>query len=147
MTHPEPRLVADMSEPLASALIDGFRTECAGRGLALAVCVVDRSGSVVASLRLDAAQLPASELAFTKAFTAVAFSAPSSRWSASTAPGGSDWGLAGALQGRITPVAGGVPLFAAGSLVGAVGVSGTASAVDEEIATAVARSLGLETTP
>ena len=135
----------DLPEALAAHLVDLFRAFCARRQLALAVAVVDRGGNPVATSRRDGSQLGAYSLALDKAYTAVAFGASTSRWSTSSAPGGSDWGLAGSLGGRAAVIAGGVALFRDGRLLGGLGVSGTASAVDEECALAVAHDAGLET--
>jgi len=139
--------VHDLSEALAAALIDSVREVCGRRGLALAAVVVDRGGNPVASTRRDGAQLGAMSLAGDKAYTAVAFGAPTSRWAAVTAPGASDWGLAGTLGGRAVVFAGGVPLYLDGELVGGLGLSGAASTVDEECAEQAAAQAGLRTAP
>lgn len=135
----------ELSEALAAHLIELFRAFCARRQLALAIAVVDRGGNPVATSRSDGSQLGAYSLALDKAYTAVAFGAATSRWSASSAPGGGDWGLAGSLGGRASVIAGGVALIQDGRLLGGLGVSGTASTVDEECALTVAREAGLET--
>jgi uncharacterized protein GlcG (DUF336 family) len=147
VTPAAPLVVRDVSEALAAALVDGVREVCARRGLALAAVVVDRGGHPVASTRRDGAQLGAMSLAADKASTAVAFAAPTSRWTASTAPGAPDWGLAGTLGGRAVVVAGGVPLYHEGELIGGLGLSGTASAVDEECAVEAVAMAGLRTAP
>jgi uncharacterized protein GlcG (DUF336 family) len=136
-----------MSEGLAAALLVQVREVCRRRGVALAAVVVDRGGNPVASTRRDGAQLGAMSLAADKAYTAVAFGAPTSRWAAVTAPGASDWGLAGTLGGRAVVFAGGVPLFLDGELVGGLGLSGAASTVDEECAEEAAAQAGLRTAP
>ncbi|MFD1713417.1 heme-binding protein [Amnibacterium flavum] len=114
----------------ALAALAAVRSEAEGAGVALGVVVVDPRGVIVASARMDGAQFVALDLAAAKAFTAAAFSAPSGAWSTSSAPGGSDWGLDGTVGGRITAMAGGVPWFVDGELIGAVGASGAAASVD-----------------
>ncbi|MEO5834537.1 MAG: heme-binding protein, partial [Nakamurella sp.] len=99
--------------------------------------------NLVAAGRMDGAQLGALSLATDKAFTAVSFGHPTSAWVDSSGPGGSDWGLAGTLGGRAIVFPGGVPLYADGHLVGGVGVSGTASLIDAECASAAAVACGL----
>jgi uncharacterized protein GlcG (DUF336 family) len=84
--------------------------------------VVDRGGNLVAAARMDGAQLAALSLATDKAYTAVSFGFPTSAWVDSSAPGGSDWGLGSTLGGRSVVFPGGVPLYADGELVGALGV-------------------------
>ncbi len=133
-----------MSYALARDLLDAVQAECARRGLRLAAAVVDRGGNVVTAFRMDGAQLGALSLATDKAFTAVSFGHPTSAWVECSAPGGTDWGLGTTLGGRAIIFPGGIPLFAGGELIGALGVSGTASLVDEQCALAAAQANGLE---
>jgi uncharacterized protein GlcG (DUF336 family) len=135
----------DMSLALAEELLDMVKTEAASRGVRLAAVVVDRGGNAVASMRMDRAQLGAASLASDKAVTAVSFGHPTRAWLASSAPGGSDWGLAHTLGGRAIVFPGGVPVYAGDELVGGLGVSGTAADVDEACAEAAVRSQGLST--
>jgi uncharacterized protein GlcG (DUF336 family) len=93
---------------------------------------------------MDGAQLGAGSLALDKAVTAVSFGHPTAAWAASSAPGGTDWGLSHTLAGRAIVFPGGVPVYAGADLVGAVGVSGAASEVDEACALLAVRSQGLD---
>jgi len=135
--------VTDVSSELARGLVDAVHAECARRGLALAAAVVDRGGNLVVAARMDGAQLGALSLAIDKAFTAASFGFPTSDWVHSSAPGGSDWGLGTSLGGRAVVFPGGIPLYLDGALIGGLGVSGTASTVDEECALAALASCGL----
>ena len=117
------------------------------RGVRLAAAVVDRGGNVVASMRMDRAQLGAGSLALDKAVTAVSFGLPTAAWTTSSAPGGSDWGLAHTLGGRAIVFPGGVPVFARTHLVGALGVSGTSSEVDEACAVHAVQAQDLDVVP
>ena len=132
-----------MSLAVANALLDRVAGQADTDGICLAAAVVDRGGNLVASMRMDNAQLGAMSLAFDKAVTAVSFGYPTRAWSASSAPGGSDWGLAHTLGGRAVGFPGGVPVFADGALVGGLGVSGAASDVDEKCALGAILSAGL----
>ncbi len=138
--------VRDVSTAVALELITRVHQESADRGLCLAAAVVDRGGNLVAAARMDGAQLGSLGLATDKAFTAVSFGHPTSAWASSSGPGGSDWGLAGSLGGRAIVFPGGIPLYDSGELVGGLGVSGAASVVDAECATAAAGSVGLQVT-
>jgi uncharacterized protein GlcG (DUF336 family) len=129
---------------LAQAVLAGVRQEAERRSVAMGAAVVDLGGNVVAAMRMDGAQLPALDLATDKAYTAVSFDFPTEFWAASTRPEGSDWGLATTLRGRIVVFAGGLPIRADGALVGGLGVSGSASAVDRACAEAGLRAAGLE---
>jgi uncharacterized protein GlcG (DUF336 family) len=128
----------------ALAVLAGVREEAARRGVALGAAVVDLGGRAVAAQRMDGAQLVAVDLAADKALTAVAFDHPTEAWAASTAPGGSDWGLSTALGGRLVVFAGGLPLRHGGAMVGAVGVSGAAADVDRACAAAGVLAGGFE---
>ena len=138
-----PLVVApDMSMAVATALLAGVAARADGEGVRLAAAVVDRGGNLVASVRMDGAQLGAMSLALDKAVTAVSFGHPTRAWATSSAPGGSDWGLAHTLGGRAVVFPGGVPVFADGSLVGGLGVSGAASDVDEQCALDAVQAVG-----
>lgn len=135
---------SDVSSALALELVAAVHRECERRGIQLAAAVVDRGGNLVAAARMDDCQLGALGLAVDKAFTAVSFGAPTSAWVERSAPGGSDWGLGQTLGGRAIVFPGGVPLFVGGQLIGGVGVSGAASAIDEECALAAIAACGLD---
>ena len=137
-------LAPDMSLEVAELLLAGVKAEALSRGLSLAAAVVDRGGNTVASMRMDGAQLGAGSIALDKAVTAASFGFPTAAWTTSSAPGGSDWGLAHALGGRTIVFPGGVPVFAQTNLVGALGVSGAASEVDDACAVLAVRARGLD---
>jgi uncharacterized protein GlcG (DUF336 family) len=129
---------------LAQQLLSGVYEEASKRGVAMGAAVVDPGGALVAAQRMDGAQLVAVDLATDKAFTAVAFGAPTEAWAESTRPGEGDWGLSTVLGGRIVVFAGGLPIVVDGEVVGGLGVSGSAAAVDRACAEAGLRAAGLE---
>lgn len=137
----------DMSLEVAEGLLAGVKREATLREVLLAAAVVDRGGNVVASMRMDRAQLGAVSLAADKAVTAVSFGYPTAAWSESSAPGGSDWGLSHTLGGRAIVFPGGIPVFASAEIVGALGVSGAASDVDQACARSAVEAMGLDTSP
>jgi len=126
---------------LALRLIEGVRAEAEARSLALAMCVVDAGGHVIATQRMDGAALGAMRLAEGKAYTAVLWGTRSGDFTESTQPGGADWGW-NTTDDRIVVYAGGIPLLADGQLVGGLGASGGAADEDEACVVAAARSLG-----
>jgi cob(I)alamin adenosyltransferase len=132
-----------LSLDLALSLLARVREEAEARGLLLAAAVVDSSGDVLASQRMDGTALGAMQLAIGKAFTAVSWATPSGEFSRSTQPGGDDWGW-NTTDSRIVVYAGGIPLLVDGELVGAIGASGGAAAEDEESVVAAARALGFD---
>jgi len=126
---------------LALRLIEGVRAEAEARSLALAMCVVDAGGHVIATQRMDGAALGAMRLAEGKAYTAVLWGTRTGDFTESTQPGGADWGW-NTTDDRIVVYAGGIPLLADGQLVGGLGASGGAADEDEACVVAAARSLG-----
>ena len=102
----------------------------------LCAAVLDAGANPVATVRMDGAQLGAYQLAIDKAWTAVAFQAPTDQWAGASAPGAPAWGFSTALAGKVIVFAGGVPLMRADRLVGGVGVSGSSADVDGECARA-----------
>jgi uncharacterized protein GlcG (DUF336 family) len=131
-----------VSLDVALSLLAAVRDEASSRGLALAIAVVDDGGNVVASARMDGAALGAMPLAVGKAYTAVLWDTPTGAFTASTQPGGDDWGW-NATDPRIVVYAGGVPLHADGGLVGGVGASGATAAEDEACVLAAVRAARL----
>jgi uncharacterized protein GlcG (DUF336 family) len=126
---------------LALELLDGVRREATARSLALAMCVVDGGGNVVASQRMDGAALGAMRLAEGKAYTSVLWGARTGDFTESTQPGGADWGW-NTTDPRVVVYAGGVPLHADSGLVGGVGASGGAADEDEACVVAAVRAAG-----
>ena len=100
-----------------------------------AIAVVDAGGSLVYLERLDNTFPAASEVAIKKANTSATFKAPSSKLENS---------INGGRQALITVghtfLQGGIPIIYEGQVIGAIGVSGSASAQqDEDIANAGAK--------
>ena len=126
---------------LSLRLLQGVREEAAARELALAICVVDAGGHVIAAQRMDGAALGAMSLAEGKAYTAVLWGTRTGDFTESTQPGGPDWGW-NTTDPRVVVYAGGIPLLVDGALVGGLGASGGAADEDEACVVAAARSLG-----
>jgi ferredoxin--NADP+ reductase len=107
----------------AWAMVRAAQAYAAEVGLAVAVAVVDESGTLIALGRMDGAPPMAAELAYHKAYTAAGFQVPTDElvpdrrqpWFRS---------LAIASRGRIMAAGGGVPVAEGISLLGAIGVAG-----------------------
>jgi len=100
-----------------------------------AIAIVDAGGNLLYLERLDNTFPAAAEVAIKKANTAALFKAPSSKLENS---------INGGRQALITVghtfLQGGIPIMAEGLVVGAIGISGTASAQqDEDMANAGAK--------
>jgi glc operon protein GlcG len=104
-----------------------------------AIVVVDEGGNVIALDRLDGTFAAAANIAVGKARTAAQFKKPTRFFEDAIAKGRT----AMTALPDFTPLAGGLPLMVDGQIVGAVGVSGAASAKeDEELAQVAASALG-----
>jgi uncharacterized protein GlcG (DUF336 family) len=118
-----PRLTVEASEKLAHAAM----AACRKQGIQIGVTVVDRSGDAMVVLRDTLAPRVTLEISKQKAYTAVNFnSATSAMADRFTQPFS-----VGKVEGLVFS-AGGVPIEAAGNIVGAVGVSGAATGEQDE---------------
>ena len=118
-----PRLTLEASEKLAQATI----AACRKQGIQIGVTVVDRSGDPMVFLRDTLAPKVTVEISRQKAFTAVNFNAPLSTMENRFSKPFS----VGKVDGLLFS-AGGIPIEAAGNIVGAVGVSGAATGEQDE---------------
>ncbi|MFO1503480.1 MAG: heme-binding protein [Steroidobacteraceae bacterium] len=101
-----------------------------------AIAVVDASGSLICLERLDGTFANAAPVSIGKARTAALFAKPTRVFEEAVNKGRYTM-LAVAEIAPFTPLQGGVPLEIDGHVIGAIGVSGAASAAqDDEIATA-----------
>ena len=108
------------------------------------VAVVDAGGDLVALERLDGTFAAGARISVGKAKTAVAFRKPT-RFFEDVIRNGR---TAMVALDEFTPLQGGVPILVDGQLVGGVGVSGAASAAqDEELALAGAKALEAPAAP
>ena len=105
------------------------------------IAVVDAGGTVIAQARMDGASLSSVELAYNKAYTSLSCRMSTGDISKIAQPGGDFYGIANGLGGRAIIFPGGVPVFADGRVIGAVGASGGNGAQDEEVARAAANGL------
>ncbi len=136
--HGEALTGTDARRVLEAAVGEAHRLGAPGG----AIAVVDGSGDLVAFERLDGTFPAASRIAEGKARTAARFRRPTKVFEDLIVDKGRT--SMTALQ-DFTPLQGGVPLVIGGRIVGAVGVSGAASAQqDTEIAVAAAASLAAE---
>ena len=110
-------------------------------GVRVCAAVLDQGANPVATIRMDGAQLGAYPLALEKAWTAVAFEAPTEEWSSVTTPGAPAWGFSTSLSGKVIVFGGGIPLRRDDYLIGGLGVSGSRAVVDAEVARAGAEAL------
>jgi uncharacterized protein GlcG (DUF336 family) len=111
--------------PTAIQIAQAAITECTKQGIQIGVTVVDREGIVQVTLRDTIAAQITVPISKGKAYTAANFNA------ATSALGDRANGPIGRAPGIIM-AAGGLPIQAGGSLLGAVGVSGAPSGETDE---------------
>jgi uncharacterized protein GlcG (DUF336 family) len=105
-----------------------------------AIAVVDEGGNLVYLERLDDTFPAAAAVAIEKARTAASFRRATRDFEQAIAKGRTALVAVDAM----TPLQGGVPVVADGTVVGAVGVSGAMSAQqDDDIATVAANAIGM----
>jgi glc operon protein GlcG len=132
--NPAPSITLDGAKKIAAAAVAEARKNHAGG----AIAVVDQGGYVLYVERIDGTFAAAGNISIGKARTAAIFKKPTSLFEDVINKGRT----AMAALPDFTPLRGGVPIERAGSVIGAIGVSGAASAEqDEEIAKAAAAAL------
>jgi uncharacterized protein GlcG (DUF336 family) len=105
----------------------------------MAVAIVDPSGNLVYYEKMDDTQLGSAHVAIDKARSAALFKRPTKVFQDALAAGGEGLRLL-KIEGAV-PVEGGIPLVMEGKIVGAIGVSGAASAQDGQCAKAGADAI------
>lgn len=128
-------MTLELAEQIMTAAVSEARQDKAGG----AIAIVDEGGHLVQLIRLDGTFAAASQVATGKARTAALFQKPTRIFEQLIVEKGRTSMVA---LPDFTPLQGGVPIFSEGRFVGAIGVSGAASAQqDDEIATAAAQSV------
>lgn len=105
----------------------------------MAAAVVDTSGTLVYFERIDNTQNGSSQVAINKARSAALFKRPTKALQDALAAGGEGWRVL-KIEGAV-PLEGGIPLISDGKIIGALGVSGGASAQDGQCAKAAADTI------
>ncbi len=100
-------------------------------GVPVVVAVSDAAGNPLLMHRMPDSLLASIALAGDKAWTAVAFRAPTAELREQTFESGPLYGLQSASSGRICVFGGGLPVFVEGRLRGGIGVSG--GTVEEDV--------------
>jgi glc operon protein GlcG len=105
----------------------------------MAVAVVDTHGTLVYFEKTDNTQIGSAQVAIDKARSAALYKRPTKAFQTALAAGGDGLRIL-ALAGAV-PVEGGYPIVIDGKIVGAIGMSGAASAQDDQCAKIGADSL------
>ena len=114
--------LTSLTPDVALKLATTARESCNEQGYQVAVAVVDRSGLLQAFVRDRFATPHTVEVAERKAWTALSFRIPTSEMEKATNQETTMMGIRHASNARM--VGGGLPIEAAGSLLGGIGISG-----------------------
>jgi uncharacterized protein GlcG (DUF336 family) len=137
-----PLTTQDLSLAQSQAVLAASLAAAEEQGTKMDIAVVDAGGHLKAFARMDGAWLGSIDIATTKARTARYFDMPSEELGALSQPGGPLYGIEVSNGGLIT-FPGGLPLKADdGTVIGAVGVSGSTVENDRAVAVAGAAALG-----
>jgi uncharacterized protein GlcG (DUF336 family) len=120
----------------AQAMIAAARRQAQEIGVPMNIAIVDEGNNLVAFARMDGAWLGSIDIAQGKAYTARAFDMGTDALAPLAQPGQPLYGIEASNQGRLIVFAGGVPLKADGTVVGAIGVSGGSVDQDQQVAEA-----------
>ncbi len=107
----------------AKILIDGARKKSEEIGVPMCIAVADESGNLIAFDRMDGGKAHSILIAQDKAFTAGAARKATHEYNAVNVPGNLAFGIHTEAGGRISTVAGGIPVVVDGEFVGGIGVS------------------------
>lgn len=132
----------DISLAQAQAVIDAAAKKAQAIDTKMDICVVDAGGNLKAFARMDGAWLGSIDIAIKKARTARFFDMPTGDIGGLSQPGGALYNIEHSNGGLIT-FPGGLPLKTGdGTVIGAIGVSGSSVEDDHTVATAGAGALG-----
>ena len=129
-----------LSLAAARTIAEAALAECASRGFRTSVAVVDRSGSLLVVLRHELAHPVTVDMARSKAYTAVVFRGSTMDFQRDTA--NDPTRLPQRDVPGIVALGGGVPIYSAGEIIGAVASSGSSQPTDDECAKAGAAKGG-----
>ncbi len=132
---------ADLSAAQAQVIVAAAVKKAKQTGTKMDIAVVDAGGNLKAFLRMDGAWLGSIDIAIKKAKTARYFDMPTGKIGELSQPGGPLYQIEHSNDGLIT-FPGGVPLKTAdGTVIGAIGVSGSTVDNDHTVAAAGAQAV------
>lgn len=120
-------------------LVQSIFSSCIDKALSMelpvTIAIVDKSGQLISSYRMEGSLLVSGEIAKKKAYSAVAMKQQTVDLQAIVQPGAEFYQLETITNGKVVTFAGGIPLEDyKGNIIGAIGVSGGSSQQDQSIA-------------
>ena len=119
----------------AKRIAERAEARSAELGVPVVIAAADAGGNLMLLHRIEGALLASIEIAINKAWSAVAFQAPTATLGPLASGDGPLPGLADTNSGRVVLFGGGVPVHVDGELAGAIGISGGTAEQDVDIAT------------
>lgn len=126
----------------ARRVVAAAEARAAEIGCPMDIAVVDGGGNLKAFARMDGSFIGSIDIAVNKAFTAVAFKAPTRDLGAMAQVGEPIFGINTTNNGKVVIFAGGIPLLRGEDIVGAIGVSTGTVEQDQDVAEAGAAVFG-----
>ena len=131
----------DITSDQAHAVVNAAISRSSEIGTKMDIAVVDAGGNLKAFHRMDGAWLGSIDISIKKAKTARSFDMPTGEIGKLSQPGGPLYCIEHSNGGLIT-FPGGVPLVnGGGTIIGAIGVSGSTVEDDHDVATAGANPI------
>jgi uncharacterized protein GlcG (DUF336 family) len=111
-------------------------------GIPYNLAVVDAGGNLISHIRMDGAWLGSIDISIHKAFTSRAFDMATQDLAKMAQSGKPLFGINSTNHDRVVIFAGGMPVKAAGEVVGAVGASGGTVEQDQQVVEAAVAAFG-----
>ena len=141
LTLPKTLSTHDISAVQARTVVDAAKAKAAELNTKMNIAVADAGGNIKAFLRMDGAWLGSIDIAIKKARTARLFDMPTGEIGKLSQPGGPLYNIEHSNDGLIS-FPGGLPLKTPeGTIIGAVGVSGSTVENDHTVAAAAAEAI------
>lgn len=140
LTEVKTAATTDITAAQARAAVDAARAKATDINTSMDIAIVDAGSNLKAFLRMDGAWLGSIDISIKKAKTARFFDMPTGEIGKLSQPGGPLYGIEHSNEGLIT-FPGGVPITTPdGTVIGAIGVSGSTVENDQTVATAGAKA-------
>lgn len=130
---------AKLTDEGVFAMLKGAIDAAEASGQPQCIVIVDQSGVVLCSFRMGGSRYLSLKSATAKARTAASIGAPSA-----SLPEHAKTALAAATGGDVTGLRGGLPIRAAGVLLGGIGVGSGSGEQDEQVARAALAAIGAD---
>ena len=120
----------------ARIIMEAAEVKASEIGVDMDIAITDDNGSLLMFHRMDDGRITSIDVAISKAFTAAAARKSTRAYGEVGGAGGPAFGIHVSNQGKFMIVAGGLPLFVDGQIVGGVGCSSGSPDQDEVVAQA-----------